>query len=158
MSPLSERALSIMVGQLGQKENPIGSNWGRPVQNYLSSVGIFFPASWCMALVYWSFNEAAGQLGLENPLMKTGGVLVQWHNRPKNQIVSLNWDLIEPGDIMIMDHGHGLGHTGMVEKKNIDKTLGTVEGNTNDTGSREGIEVDRKIRHLTAPIIGFLRF
>ena len=62
------------------------------------------------------------------------------------------------GDIMIMDHGKGLGHTGIVEK--VDKNfIYTIEGNTNDTGSREGIEVDRKRRPIVNKMIkGYLRY
>lgn len=172
MSALMDRALAraqgfvepnIPKGDPRRQENPPGSNWGHPVQDFLSSVDTHIPASWCMAFMYWLVKDAAAQLGLENPMMKTGGCLVQWHNRLKNQIALVNGHLpdlesIQPGDIMIMDHGHGLGHTGIVESVNADGSINTIEGNTNDTGSREGVEVDRKVRHVAAPIIGFLRF
>lgn len=176
MSDLAERALERAIGQEQLKdenknkfavEKPEKSNWGHPVQDYLSSVGIGFPASWCMAFVYWCFKDAALQLGFDNPLYKTGGVLVQWNKNPdkQNHLIEIgdtgNYKLdypLRPGDIMIMDHGHGLGHTGIVQSINADGTINTIEGNTNDTGSREGIEVDKKIRHLRRPIIGFLRF
>jgi hypothetical protein len=46
-----------------------------------------------------------------------------------------------------MDFGKGLGHTGFVER--IDGlSIHTIEGNTNDTGSREGYEVCRRIRKI----------
>lgn len=56
---LQQQALKIAITQLGQHENPLGSNWGKPVQDYLKAVGIGFPASWCMAFVYWCFEQAA---------------------------------------------------------------------------------------------------
>lgn len=157
MSQLSDIALSTAASQVGQKENPLGSNWGHPVQDYLASVGIHFPASWCMAFMYWCYDHAAGQLGISNPLFKTGGVLAQWSNQPSNRVGTLNYKPV-PGNIFIMDLGGGLGHTGMVESVDPDGTLHTIEGNTNDSGSREGIEVARKIRHNQHPIIGYLRF
>jgi hypothetical protein len=41
-----------------------------------------------------------------------------------------------------------LGHTGFVER--IDGTsIHTIEGNTNDTGSREGYEVCKRIRKMS---------
>ncbi len=154
MSILSDRALERAKGQIGQKENPLGSNWGHPVQDYLASVGIGFPASWCMAFMYWCFKDAALQLGMKNPLFKTGGCLVQW-----NKSSSFQWDEPAVGDVFIMDHGHGLGHTGIVEKVNGDGTITTIDGNTNDNGSREGIAVERKIRKIKGDkIIGYLRF
>ena len=53
-----------------------------------------------------------------------------------------------------MDFGKGLGHTGFVER--IDGTsIHTIEGNTNDTGSREGYEVCRRIRKINT-IKGFI--
>lgn len=61
-----------------------------------------------------------------------------------------------PGDIMIMQFAHGLGHTGIVE--NVGHTTVTcIEGNTNDDGSREGYEVARRIRTKNS-ILGFLHF
>lgn len=142
MGKLSDSALDIAISQIGQEEKPIGSNWGHPVQDYLASVGINFPASWCMAFIYWCFENAATASGEISPLIKTGGVLHQWDS------ISPEFKAATPqiGSIFIMDFGEGLGHTGIVEK--IDGSfLHTIEGNTNDTGSREGFEVCRKIRN-----------
>ena len=129
--------------QIGTEEIPRGSNWGpdktKGVPMYLHSVGIDFPASWCMAFVYWCVNKAMPV----NPLIHTGGVLRQWNEiNPKYK-----HSLPKAGDIFIMDHGHGLGHTGFVES--IEGTfIHTIEGNTNDTGSREGYEVCRRMRSI----------
>ena len=60
------------------------------------------------------------------------------------------------GDIFIQDHGGGLGHCGIVESLGIG-VVHTIDGNTNDTGSREGYEVIRKIRPLHS-IKGYLRY
>lgn len=160
MSTISELAVQTAITQLNQQEKPKGSNWGHPVQDYLASVGIGFPASWCMAFVYWCYDHAASQTGQPNPLFKTGGCLSQWNNRKANQLpLSIPIEQLKSGDIFIMNHGHGLGHTGIVESVDVAKgIINTIEGNTNDTGSREGFEVCRKQRHKTAPIIGFLRF
>ena len=55
-----------------------------------------------------------------------------------------------------MDFGNGLGHTGIIESIKED-ILYTIEGNTNDTGSREGYEVCRRTRKKSA-IKGYLRY
>jgi hypothetical protein len=154
-SDLANKAIEIAVSQIGQTEKPLGSNWGHPVQDYLASVGINFPASWCMAFVYWCFNEAAKSLQIENPLIKTGGVLAQWDAMyPSHRVTGDP----EPGDVFIMDFGKGLGHTGIIESIDAYEVLHTIEGNTNLNGSREGIEVDRKTRAQHNPIIGYLRY
>lgn len=144
--------LDIAITQVGKQENPLGSNWGHPVQDYLASVGIGFPASWCMAFMYWCHNEYYKSVSKANPLPRTGGVLAMWQRVPK----AMKAAVPQTGSIFIMDFGHGLGHTGIVEK--VDGTvLHTIEGNTNDTGSREGIEVCRKIRDTTNKlIIGYI--
>lgn len=147
MSEVSKKALEVAITQLGQEENPRGSNWGHPVQDYLASVDIHFQASWCMAFIYWCFK----QTGLPSNILKTGGVLRQYNERHQNVVSSP-----QPGDVFIMDFGKGLGHTGFVER--VDgQTIYTIEGNTNDTGSREGYEVCRRTRQMSK-IKGFLRF
>lgn len=154
MSQLSDKALSVAITQIGESEKPLGSNWGHPVQDYLASVNINFPASWCMAFVYWCFKQASEELNIINPLAKTAGVLNEYNLDKLNHVTGDP----QPGDIFIMDFGGGLGHTGIVEKINDDKSLSTIEGNTNNNGSREGIAVERRLRHNTKPIIGFLRY
>ncbi len=150
MSKLSDLAVTVAIDEIGNEEIPIGSNWGVHVQTYLASVKISFPASWCMAYVYWCFNIAAKQLNVPNPLVKTGGVLNQW-----NKVDALYKSKIaKVGSIFIMDFGHGLGHTGIVERIE-GEILHTIEGNTNDTGSREGYEVCRRTRNKSK-CIGFI--
>lgn len=143
--------IQVAISQIGQEEVPRGSNWGtadKPaIINYLHSVGIDFPASWCMSFVYWCCNQETPKV----PLVKTGGVLRQWNeiNPQYKHAHPL------PGDIFIQDHGHGLGHTGFVESI-VGDDMHTIEGNTNDTGSREGYEVCRRVRKISSAI-GFIR-
>lgn len=142
-----EKVLEIAKTQLGQQEQPKGSNWGEPVKTYLKSVGITFPASWCMAFVYWCYNQLPN-----NKMFKSGGVLNVWNNSKQNRVTG---DPL-PGDVFIMDFGKGLGHTGIVEKSDAE-FIYTIEGNTNDEGSREGYEVCRRKR-AKSKIKGYLRY
>lgn len=154
--------IEVAISQLDKQEIPKGSNWGPDVKEYLNAAGVNFPASWCMAYVYWCVEKAKvriqmpGSAGMRNPLIKTGGVMKQWNDIEK-QFAQPQCKFKEPkaGDIFIQDHGHGLGHTGFVEKVQGDKIF-TIEGNTNDTGSREGYEVCRRVRDIKS-CIGFIR-
>ncbi|WP_099766419.1 CHAP domain-containing protein [Chryseobacterium sp. 52] len=149
---LSEKALQTAITQIGKQENPPGSNWGEPVKTYLSSVGIGFPAAWCMAFVYWCFSEASKNLKVPNTAIKTGGVLAAWNKADKK----IKSSIPTIGAVFIMDFGKGNGHTGLVE--NFDNQyIYTIEGNTNDAGSREGIKVLRKKR-LRTTIKGYLNY
>lgn len=142
---INDRVISISRSQIGLAEIPKGSNWGQHVKKYLNSVGIDFPAAWCMAFVYWAVYNACKECDCHNPLIKTGGVLRQWNEIDKK------YRSKQPkrGSIFIMDFGKGLGHTGIVEKVE-GNILHTIEGNTNEQGSREGYEVARRTRQITS--------
>lgn len=150
---ISEKAIEVAATQLGVHEDAGNKNTGPQVNEYLKSVGLNPGYSWCMAFVYWCFQIASEKLAVTNPLAKTGGVLAQWNKR------KLTYGVYTPqaGDIFIMDLGKGLGHTGFVESVNKDGSINTIEGNSNDEGSREGYEVCRRKRTPTR-IIGYLRF
>lgn len=139
-----DRVLSVARSQMGFAEIPKGSNWGKHVQKYLTAVGINFPASWCMAYVYWCVNEACKELKTTNPLIKTGGVLNMW-----NKVTpTLKSKVPKRGCIFIMDYGGGLGHTGIVENVLPEGKIATIEGNTDSAGGREGFEICRRTRNV----------
>jgi hypothetical protein len=151
---LREQALQVALSQRFCEEIPRGSNWGPHVKKYLASVGIGFPAPWCMAGVYWCYAEAASQMGIKNPLVKTGGVLMHYSKaRPE-----IKFQYPQAYDIFFMDFGKGLGHTGFVVKADL-KYIYTFEGNGNDGGSREGYKWCERERLRTDPKIrGYLRY
>jgi hypothetical protein len=66
--------------------------------------------------------------------------------------------LVQPGHIFVIDFGAGTGHTGLVLEVHGGKLL-TIEGNTNDGGSREGIGVferdGRKIAQINKGFIDY---
>jgi len=145
---LAKKALEVAITQLGVEEKPKGSNGGPEVNMYLRSVGLGAGFAWCMAFVYWCVNKAAQELEIKNPLVKTAGVMMQYNTTTLRKL-SNRGNAVKPGDIFIMQFGHGTGHTGFVEK--IEKGIvTTIEGNTNDDGSREGYEVARRERPLSS--------
>jgi hypothetical protein len=159
---LLEKALDVAISQVGKMESPVGSNWGKQVSEYLKSVGLYRPNAWCMAFVYWCYEQAAKDLGRPNPLVRTGGVIGGWNHSKAKKIHTKeaveNPSLVLPGQIFIISIGRGLGHTGIIEhvKGGI---LTTIEGNTNEGGSREGTGVfrrtSRKIKDINR---GFLQY
>ncbi len=150
MNTLQAAILDTAISQIGVQEVPKGSNAGPEVEKYLRSVGLGKGYSWCMAFVYWCAVQASLRTGLPNALKRTGGVMDQFNSRP-----ALRVSAPQPGDVFIMDYGKGLGHTGIVEKV-VGTTIHTIEGNTNDEGSREGYEVCRRKRSA-ASIKSYIR-
>lgn len=146
---LSALALEKAKSQIGVVEIPKGSNKGPEVDQYLKSVGLGPGYMWCMAFVYWCVNEAAKEKGIKNPLYKTGGVSLQYNK--SHARVSKTPTV---GSVLILDYGNGAGHTGLVES--IDGFyVNTIEGNTNNDGSREGYTVCRHRRKISS-IKGFI--
>jgi len=138
--------LEVAASQLGIVEQK--NNSGPEVEKYLASVGLRAGQPWCMAFVYWC-NQQAGVAGL----IKTGGVLRQWHEI--NPSVKKNTPAV--GDIFIMNHGGGKGHTGFVKTVNLEnKVFTTVEGNSDAKGSRTGGSVCSNQRTFGS-CVGFIR-
>jgi hypothetical protein len=154
------KVIEVANSQIGVLEQPLGSNSGPEVEKYLASVGLPKGNPWCMAFVYYCFNEASKSLLIKNPLVKTGGCLHHWNSTTIKKIMASqaknNPSLIVPGSIFIMDHGSGLGHTGIVTNV-AGGFVTTIEGNTNYTNSREGIGVflvtNRKINSINKGFI-----
>ncbi len=143
-SDLLREALSFAHSQVGVMEIPEGSNGGADVEKYQASVGIHRGDYWCAAFVYFCFKKAAESLGTANPLFQTGGCLAHWNNSTAKKIKAKdardNPELIKPGNIFIIDHGNGHGHTGIVKRVEGGRLI-TIEGNSNPNGSSNGIGV-----------------
>ncbi len=165
IAPLLARALEVAASQVGVMEQPLGSNRGPQVDQYLKSTGTPFGSAWCAAFLYWCFDQAADPLGRANPLVRTGGVLAHWNGARTRGIPRLlaenaiaNPALVRPGLIFVISHGAGTGHTGLVEGVEAGKLV-TIEGNTNDNGSREGIGVFRRFqRKINSINKGFIDY
>lgn len=157
-----KEALKVAVSQIGVMEKPLGSNMGPEVNKYLASVGLGPGQFWCMAFVYYCFDKAAEKLGRNNPLVKTGHCMTHWNSTKGKKILSSdavnNPSLIKPGQIFIINTGGSSGHTGIVEKLD-GGFLHTIEGNSNTSGSRNGIGVFRLTsRKITKINRGFIEY
>ena len=163
--PLLAETLRVATTQIGVKEDPLGSNRGPQVDRYLKSVGAPLGSPWCAAFVYFCFQQASTGLGQPNPVIRTGSVLEHWNRAGSTGIPRLGRDecmvtpsLVKPGMIFIITHPNGTGHCGLVES--VTGTLLTsIEGNTNEIGSREGIGVFRRQKRTIAGITrGFVSY
>lgn len=170
---LTKEVVEYAKTQIGVLENPLGSNRGPEVDKYQIAAGLTLNAStskpgyaWCVAFTYYCYQQAAAKLGIGNPHIKTAGVLDHWSRaKGKPGIVRIsNVDaindptLVKPGALFIIDHGGGLGHSGIVTEVSNGRLV-TIEGNTNDGGSRNGIGVfERKARKIADINKGFVDY
>jgi len=152
---IGRAAMNIAGTQVGVRE-ATGHNDGTAVEGYLASVGLGKGYSWCMAFVYWCVKQAALAAGIPNPLEQTGGVLEEWNSGRGQHIEKHS---IQAGDIGILDLGSGHGHTFFITGAWPEQDLiHTIEGNTNDDGSADGIGVFRRQRRISDPhFVGAIR-
>jgi len=132
-------------------EQPPGSNsnWGGPIVDWLAFVGIDYPASYCAAFASSMVHNARVALGVSVSFNKSASAL---------HLLSLNADLKttdpQPGDLVIFDHGGGLGHVAIVTGPNT-----TIAGNTSPDGtSRNGTGVfEHSYDPQNPEIAGYIR-
>jgi len=171
-SALTKAAIDFAVTQIGVMEKPLGSNRGPEIDRYLTAVGLDPAAGsffWCVAFTHFCYRAAPAPLSLSNPHIKTAGVLAHWKKAAaKTNVVRVTHDqavadpsLVKPGSLFIIDLGRGMGHSGMVIEV-ANGRLVTIEGNTNDNGSRNGIGVfkrdSRKISSISKGFIDYSAF
>jgi lysozyme family protein len=165
-SPLTTAVLGVAAGEVGVMEDPLGSNRGPKVDQYIRATGLdpsqdSYP--WCMCFVYWCFMQAAQQAHAQNLVPQNGSVHGAWE-KSQNALgvtavpasaASRDPTQVKPGMVFFIDTGHNHGHAGIVVA-NLNSLLETIEGNTNDNGSSEGIGVFRRTRRRIGDIsLGF---
>ena len=141
--PVTERALLEAKSQIGVEEVPRGSNWGPMVKVFLRAAGLAGPAPWCAAFVTWCLVIAGVQRSKLPLASASTAAWIKWawvnhrfYTSPKR------------GDLFVWND-QGKGHIGFVADV-YPKTgkVRTIEGNTNDGGSREGFAVCERKRTI----------
>jgi len=142
--PVDKDIRSVYTGQIGIREKT-GHNDGKMVETYLRYCGLPKGEPWCASFVCWCY----GQADIANPrsgfcpdLFRPARVIYQ----PSKHIAVLQ---PSAGDIigLYFPEKHRIAHTGFVDVWGAVYVI-TVEGNTNEAGSREGDGVYRKRRPL----------
>lgn len=145
------RLLIVDYAQQHLKNTPrelYNSNIGPWVRAYMDG-NEGKPWAWCMGFVQTVLDQSFSTLGQQfTAIMPSSyscdvvgehGLNTQKLHR--NVDIRANPDLIETGDIFLnVKTPHDWVHTGIVIKAEGD-VIHTIEGNTNDEGSREGFEV-----------------
>lgn len=156
VTPLGQKAWEIGRSQIGVKEKPLGSNAGPQVNEYLKSVGLGPGFFWCVAFTYWCYQEASKKLSVPNPTLRTASSsdLYAWAKK--------NGRLVrrpKRGDIFVVRGGERTHyHTGMVDDEvGANGRFPTIEGNSNDDGSANGIEVAHRVPGRRVDTCDFIR-
>ncbi|WP_299219786.1 CHAP domain-containing protein [uncultured Aquimarina sp.] len=138
---IRECVKELYDSQVGVREVG-GVNRGSHVEMYLESVNLAPGYAWCAAFVSWVYQN----VGIQNPL---SGWVPSYALQRKRIYQKGKFEVKEPqiGDVFMVWY-HTLkrpAHIGFIDQWGSTWVI-TVEGNTNDNGSREGDGVYRKRR------------
>jgi hypothetical protein len=123
----TNQSFRYKVIEYAQKEYKSPKPLSEKKAKYLSAVNLNPPEDYCVAFVYWCYEQAANFFGITNPMLKTGstGNLYAFAETHK-----LFVEQPETGDIYIKSNK---GHTGLIQFSNPNyktKRTRTIEGNT----------------------------
>lgn len=131
------------MSQVGVREHGT-ANHGSDVAKYLQSTGLNEGYAWCAAFVNWTYR----QHGVDCP--QNAAWSPNWF--PQKRLLDVTRYDPQPGDVfgLYFSNKKRIAHVGLIHRYNTHYCM-TVEGNTNDAGSREGDGVYMK-RRLTRQI------
>jgi len=139
---LKMKLVNIYSGEIGVRELT-GNNDGERVEEYLASCGLSKGYAWCAAYVNWCYNGVG---------IKGGGAYSpNWFPNAKTIYTNGNRSNKMPAQCDVFgvwfNDKNRIAHVGFIDKwtDGGDYCI-TVEGNTNDGGSRDGDGVYRKRR------------
>jgi len=152
---LWERVIAIAKSLVGQKETPNNSGFvNKDFEKQMKEVGFSKGQAWCSYAGELIWKTAFGQDHLlYNELDKLfSASAVQTYKNFKASKHFKVGTVPKPGALVIWQYGNGWsGHLGVVIDLLTNPSFGTVEGNTNAAGGREGIEMAQKIRKTGQP-------
>src|SRR5919201_3287101 len=140
-SSAGARALQAAQSQVGQAEQPPGSNDGPAIAMYRSAVEGAAPGEpWCAYFVSWCAAQAGSPLGDRGQGLGSVAGITDWASRT-GRLVSQP----QAGDLILF----GTAHVGLVQSVNPGGSLTTVEGNASNAVSVE--------QHSPGEATGFVR-
>lgn len=132
----AKQILEIARAEIGNKENPTGSNR----QKYGKAYG-WDGVAWCVIFAWWCFHQA----GADNLLpMKTASCWQMMDAAKKAELWVTSG--FRPGDVLIYKFGASY-HTGICESVS-GNTVTAIEGNTGISNNANGGQVMRRKRNI----------
>jgi hypothetical protein len=157
--PLRQKLIALAIAEVGVREVPRNSNCGPRVLQYQRATnltGTGWP--WCAAFVCWCIREWGRDPAVLDALKLTPDTFAVWRPRTAAAYGFHEWAerrgltifdenenpgaaTLHTGDIITFD----ASHIGLLQDDTA-KTIHTIEGNTDEAGTREGGGVYAKTR------------
>ena len=145
---IPERLVELAKKEVGVREHPRNTNRGKRVQEFQNATWLDGTGwAWCAAFICWLCREA----GVKDSVRpKTAGAwdFERWARKassPVNLYKPASKTKIQAGDILVFSQSH----IGLASHGQGVKSVSTIEGNTDASGSREGGGVYARSRRLS---------
>jgi CHAP domain-containing protein len=125
-----QRMLAAAQAEVGQAEQPPGSNDSPRIAEYRSATAGGGVGPWCSYFVSWAARQAGAPVGEQGQGFASVSALYAWGERTGRALPAGSTP--QPGDIIVW----GGRHIGMVENVLPDGSIQTIEGNSSDQVSR----------------------
>jgi hypothetical protein len=129
-APAGSTAVQAAAGEVGQAEQPPGSNDSPRIADYRSAVAGAGVGPWCAQFVSWAEKQAGTPIGEAGQGFQSVEAVAAWGQRTGR------WQpagsVPQPGDLIVW----GGRHIGIVESVDPDGSIHTIEGNSSDAVSR----------------------
>jgi hypothetical protein len=113
--------------QVGQHEEPMGSNEGARISEYRGAVQGAVVGPWCADFASWSAAQAGIPLGENGEGFQSVAALWSWAES-SGRAVPASSGTPEAGELIVW----GSDHVGIIESVDPDGTIHTIEGNSSD--------------------------
>jgi hypothetical protein len=140
-----QRMVQIASAEVGQSEQPPGSNNSSRIAEYRSATaGNPGPGPWCAYFVSWVARQAGVPLGDQGQGFGSVDALYSWAQQTGRAYTPGSGRTPQPGDLIVFHE-----HIGLVESVDANGTIHTIEGNSGD-------QVARRV-HTAGDAVGFVR-
>ena len=121
-------ALAVAQAEVGQAEQPPGSNDSPRIAQYRKATAGSMVAPWCAYFVSWAAREAGAPLGDSGQGFGAVSDVWDWGQRT-GKAFTPDQRPPQAGDLIVWDGRH----MGMVESVGADGSVHTIEGNSSDS-------------------------
>jgi hypothetical protein len=126
------RALALAQGEVGQAEQPPGSNDSPRIADYRSSTSGAGIGPWCAYFVSWAAQGAGTPIGEAGQGFGSVSAVADWAQRTGRWNPAASGTPPQSGDLIVW----GGTHIGIVESVDPDGKIHTIEGNSSNAVTR----------------------
>lgn len=133
----AQRIVQAAQGEVGQAEQPPGSNDSPRIAMYRTATAGSAVGPWCAYFASWCAQQAGVPVGEQGQGFGSVDALYAWAQRTGRAVPAGAGVRPNPGDFVVWDE-----HIGVVESVDPDGTIHTIEGNSSNQVARRTYGAD----------------